>query len=126
VSRRRQVYKITYPNEMIYVGSDDTGSTFTYFGSPSATGRIAADLAPWRDDLVVRKVILWESDTASKAEMLAKERELIVELRANDPAVGTVAMHMAGLPRLAPRTQHRRQPSGANVAAELRSLGRLP
>ncbi len=73
---------------MIYVGSDDTGSTFAYFGSPSATQRIAADLAAWRDDLVVRKDILWESDTESKTEMLAEERRLIVELRANDPAVG--------------------------------------
>ncbi|MDT5139727.1 MAG: hypothetical protein QOD58_3989 [Mycobacterium sp.] len=88
VTRRRQVYKITYPNGMIYVGSDDTGSTYTYFGSPSAKQRIAADLAPWRDDLMVHKNILWESDTASKTEMLKKERELIVELGANDPAVG--------------------------------------
>jgi hypothetical protein len=87
VTRRRQVYKITYPIGMIYVGSDDTGSTFTYFGSPSATERIAADLAPWRDDLVVRKDILWESDTESKADMLKNERERIVELGANDPAV---------------------------------------
>lgn len=33
--RRKQVYKITYPNGKIYVGMDLTG-TLLYFGSPSA------------------------------------------------------------------------------------------
>ena len=33
--RRKQVYKITYPNGKIYVGMDLTG-TMLYFGSPSA------------------------------------------------------------------------------------------
>ena len=37
VMRRKQVYKITYPNGKIYLGSDLTG-TLTYFGSPSAKG----------------------------------------------------------------------------------------
>ena len=43
MARRKQVYKITYPNGKIYVGMDLTGSV-TYFGSPSAKARIAADL----------------------------------------------------------------------------------
>ncbi len=38
--------------------------------------------------MMVRREILWESDAASKAEVLSKERELIVALRANDPAIG--------------------------------------
>jgi hypothetical protein len=38
VSKRKQVYKITYPNGKIYVGSDLTG-TLTYFGSPSAKAK---------------------------------------------------------------------------------------
>ena len=33
VGRLKQVYKITYPNGMIYVGMDLTGA-ITYFGSP--------------------------------------------------------------------------------------------
>lgn len=48
--RPKQVYKITYPNGKIYVGSDLTG-TLTYFGSPSAQERIAADLHEHRHDL---------------------------------------------------------------------------
>ena len=74
--RRKQVYKITYPNGKIYVGSDLTG-TLTYFGSPSAQARIAADLHEHLHDLTVRKEILWESETAIKAETLAMEIKLI-------------------------------------------------
>ncbi len=47
MARRKQVYKITYPNGMIYVGLDLTGA-ISYFGSPSAKERIAADLAEHR------------------------------------------------------------------------------
>ncbi|MFV8172462.1 MULTISPECIES: hypothetical protein [Mycolicibacterium] len=84
-----QVYKITWPNGKIYVGSDVTG-TFTYFGSPSekAKERIRADHAEHHGDVTIRKQILWESDTATKAETLAMERQLIVELGANNPETG--------------------------------------
>jgi hypothetical protein len=85
--RSKQVYKITYPNGKIYVGMDLTGSV-AYFGSPIATGRIAADLAAHRLDLTARKQILWESDTATDAEVRAMEAKLIRECGANDPAVG--------------------------------------
>ncbi|MGV0790495.1 GIY-YIG nuclease family protein [Mycolicibacterium sp. XJ1819] len=85
--RPKQVYKITYPNGKIYVGMDLTGS-ITYFGSPSAKERIAADLAEHRLDLTARKEILWESDTATDAEVRAMEVKLILEHRANDPSVG--------------------------------------
>ena len=52
--RRKQVYKITYPNGSIYVEMDLTGTTL-YFGSPSAKERIEADLAEHRLDLTVRR-----------------------------------------------------------------------
>lgn len=87
VGRNKQVYKITYPNGMIYVGMDLTGSV-TYFGSPSAKERIAADLGEHVNDYTARKQILWESDTATDAEVRAMEVKLIRELGANDPAVG--------------------------------------
>jgi len=87
VVRRKQVYKITYPNGMIYVGVDVTGSV-SYFGSPSAKARIEADLGDARLDYVARKQILWESDTASESEARAVERQFICELGANDPAIG--------------------------------------
>src|SRR5271166_608411 len=85
--RRKQVYKITYPNGKIYVGMDLTGA-ISYFGSPSAKERIAADLAEHRLDLTVRKEILWESETATDAEVREKERHFIRETGANNPAVG--------------------------------------
>jgi hypothetical protein len=87
MARRKQVYKITYPNGKIYVGMDLTGS-INYFGSPSAKARIEADLAEHRLDLTARKQILWESDTATATEVRAMEKRMILEHRANDPAVG--------------------------------------
>jgi hypothetical protein len=89
VARRKQVYKITYPNGKIYVGMDLTG-TLTYFGSPSAHEQIAADheLHPQRFDFTLRKEILWESETATDAEVRAMEMKLIREHRANDPTIG--------------------------------------
>jgi hypothetical protein len=86
-SRRKVVYEITYPNGMIYVGVDLT-DTVTYFGSPSAKQRIAADLVNDADDFTVRKRILWSSESATDVEARAMERKLIVERRANDPAIG--------------------------------------
>lgn len=62
--RRKQVYKITYPNGKIYVGMDLTGSLL-YLGSPSASQQIAEDLDldDHRFDLTLPKEILWESQT---------------------------------------------------------------
>jgi len=81
------VYKITYPNGKIYVGQDVTDS-INYFGSASSR-LLAADFTPeQRRDFTARKQILWESETASKAEVDQKEKELILELRSNDPSVG--------------------------------------
>jgi hypothetical protein len=60
----------------------------SYFGSPSAKERTAADLAEHRLDLTVRKEILWESETATDAEVRTMERHFICENGANNPAVG--------------------------------------
>ena len=51
---------------------DLTGSV-TYFGSPTAKARIAADLGDQVNDYNARKTILWESDTATDAECRAME-----------------------------------------------------
>ena len=87
--RRKQVYKITYPNGKIYVGMDLTGTLF-YFGTPSprAKERIAADHAEHRLDVRVRKEILWESETATEEEVRAMEVKLIRETGANNPSIG--------------------------------------
>jgi len=82
------IYKITWPNGKIYVGSDLTDS-ITYLGSPHKPS-IVADF-PSREARRVMRItreILWESDTASKGEVLRLEREFIVTLAANDPAIG--------------------------------------
>jgi hypothetical protein len=70
VGRRKQVYKITYPNGKIYVGMDLAG-TLLYFGSPSAGAQIASDLGldGHRLEMTIRKEILWESETATDAEV---------------------------------------------------------
>jgi len=87
--RCKQVYKITYPNGKIYVGMDLTGSLL-YLGSPSASQQIAEDLDldDHRLDLTLRKEILWESETATDAEVRAMEAKLIRETGANNPAIG--------------------------------------
>jgi len=71
MTRRKHVYKITYPNGKIYVGMDLTG-TLLYMGSPSAQEQIAADLdlEPHRFPLTPRKEILWESETATDTKAL--------------------------------------------------------
>lgn len=78
---------MTYPNGKIYVGMDLTG-TLLYVGSPSAREQIAADLDAHRLDLTLRKEILWESKTATDAEVRAMEVKFIRETGANDPAIG--------------------------------------
>lgn len=87
-SKMKVIYKVTWPNGKIYVGIDMT-DTITYFGSPDQS-LIEADF-PSREarrDMTVRREILWESEVASNAEALRKERELILSLCAADPAVG--------------------------------------
>lgn len=81
------IYRITYPNGKIYVGQDVTDS-INYFGSASSE-LIAKDFTrEQRRDFTIRKEILWESETATNAEVNRKEAEFIVALGANNPAVG--------------------------------------
>ena len=85
--RTQTVYKITYPNGKIYVGQDVTDS-INYFGSAS-DDLIARDFTrDQRKDFTIRREILWESSTATRAEVSAKEVELILALRSNDPTTG--------------------------------------
>jgi hypothetical protein len=81
------VYKITYPNGKIYVGMDLTG-TFRYFGSPDSEVLARDFTAEQRRDFTIRREILWESETATVAEVREKEIEFIFALRSNDPAIG--------------------------------------
>jgi hypothetical protein len=86
------VYKITYPNGKIYVGSDLTDSP-NYFGSAS-NSLIRQDFT--RDqlrDFTIRKQILWESQDATNSEVLRVEGEFIRTLRSNDPVIGYNQTH---------------------------------
>jgi hypothetical protein len=81
------IYKITYPNGKIYIGQDRTDS-INYFGSASSA-LIAADFKrDQRRDFTIRKEIIWESETASDAELSLKEVEFIQAFKSNDPDVG--------------------------------------
>lgn len=81
------VYKITYPNGKIYIGKDLTDS-INYFGS--ADGKlIEQDFArEQRRDFIVRREVLWESESATDAEVSLKEIEFIRAYRSNDPMIG--------------------------------------
>jgi hypothetical protein len=81
------IYKITYPNNKIYVGKDLT-DTINYFGSAD-TRLIEKDFTrEQRRDFTIRREILWESETALDREVNQKEVEFIVALRSHDPAIG--------------------------------------
>jgi hypothetical protein len=81
------VYKVTYPNGKIYVGQDLTDSA-NYFGSASSE-LIAADFTPNQlRDFTIRREILWQSATATRSEVTAKEKEYILSLKSNDPTIG--------------------------------------
>ena len=81
------IYKITYPNGKIYVGSDLTDS-INYFGSADSK-LIEKDFTrEQRRDFTIRKEIIWESENATKAEVIKKEIKLIKELKSNQSDIG--------------------------------------
>lgn len=83
----KQIYKITYPNGKIYVGSDLTAS-IAYFGSPNSK-IIELDFSnEERMSFTITKEILWQSEEATKQEVLKKEIELIRQYQSNNPEIG--------------------------------------
>ncbi len=87
MSANKIIYKVTYPNGEIYVGMDLT-DTLRYFGSVNSKLLEADFTREQRRDFTIRQEILWESETASDAEVRRKEVEFIRKLCSNDPAVG--------------------------------------
>jgi hypothetical protein len=81
------VYEITYPNGKIYVGQDVTDS-INYFGS--ANSKIIEKDFPreQRRVFIVKKEILWESETATDNEVNEIETQFIYLLKSNDPKIG--------------------------------------
>lgn len=81
------IYRIIYPNDKIYVGKDLTDSV-NYFGSAN-DALIAQDFPrEQRRDFAIRRQILWESETATDAEVCRMEVEYILALQANNPSIG--------------------------------------
>ena len=79
------IYKITYPNQKIYIGKDMTDS-INYFGSASSD-LIAKDFTKeQRNDFTIRKEVLMESN--NKDEINKIESKLIIKHQSNNPAIG--------------------------------------
>lgn len=86
----KQIYLVTYPTGKIYVGKDTIGSS-RYFGSPDMN-LVNADFQNLPEhvqkDYTVRKQILWESETATDAELSLKEVEFIRQYQSHNPSIG--------------------------------------
>lgn len=81
------IYKITYPNNKIYIGKDLTDS-INYFGSASSKYIEKDFTREERRDFTIRKEILWESENATDKEVNKKEIEYILLYKSNDPKIG--------------------------------------
>lgn len=93
------VYKITFPNGKIYVGSDTqhNGHNINYFGSWSNC-LVEKDFTKEElSDFVICKSILFESNNAE--EVKRKEVRFIRELHSNDLSVGYNQTHRSKLQR---------------------------
>ena len=87
------VYKITFPNEKIYIGKDigRDGHSLRYFGSWDNL-IVESDFTKEElHSLTLRKDILFES--TDKNEVSRMEGQLIVEHRACNPAIGYNRTH---------------------------------
>jgi hypothetical protein len=83
----KQIYKITYPNNKIYIGKDLTG-TLTYFGSVDSKYVEKDFTIEEKKCFWIKKDILWESDVADDLEVNRKEVEFIRLYKSNDPLIG--------------------------------------
>lgn len=90
------VFKITFPNSKIYVGSDTARTAmldfFKYFGSPrQAKKEMLADMAEYISGsypYVLKKEILYAEENVMIGRVLKMEQEFIKSLNAKDPSVG--------------------------------------
>jgi hypothetical protein len=83
----KQIYKITYPNNKIYIGKDLTG-TLTYFGSVDSQYVEIDFNKDQKKCFSITKEILWESETAEDSEVNKKEVEYIRMYKSNEPSIG--------------------------------------
>jgi hypothetical protein len=83
----RTVYKVTFPNSKIYIGST-INNRICYFGN-AACHLLERDFTPEElSDFTIRKEILWQSKTAATGHVRIIEERLILAYRSNDFSVG--------------------------------------
>ena len=87
INSKKVIYKITYPNGKIYIGKDLTDS-INYFGSADSNYIEKDFTREERKIFIIKKEIIWESDTASDNEVNKKEIEYINYFKSNDPEIG--------------------------------------
>jgi hypothetical protein len=85
--KMKVIYKITYPNQKIYIGKDLVHN-INYFGSASGE-LVGADFTLEEQlDFTLRKEVIWHSFNATDQEVNKLEVEYIHKYRSNDPAIG--------------------------------------
>jgi len=89
------IYKITYPNEKIYVGKDSTGDNLRYFGSPDREYLEKDFVLEEMKEITLRKEILFSSEDISDSELKKKETDYILQYGSNDPSKGYNMLPMA-------------------------------
>ena len=79
------LYKITYPNDKIYIGKDLT-NTLTYFGSVNSD-IVEKDFTDnQRKNFTIRKEILFESYDEKEINQI--ESKYILKYQSNNPKIG--------------------------------------
>lgn len=81
------IYKITYPNNKIYIGKDLTW-TFRYFWSVNSKILENDFTEDEKRVFTITREILWQSDSASDEEVNKKEVEYIMQYKSNNPKIG--------------------------------------
>jgi hypothetical protein len=90
------VFKITFPNGKIYVGSDTAMTArmdyFKYFGTPiKAKAEMLVELGEYLEcatAYIVKKEILHSEENVRVEEILKIERAFIKSLQAQKPSIG--------------------------------------
>ena len=90
------VFKTTYPNGKIYVGSDTAMNAkidfFKYFGSPAkAKSEMLEELGDYltsNESFALKKDILYAQENVRVGDILKKEQEFIKSLNSKNPTIG--------------------------------------
>ena len=90
------VFKITFPNGKIYVGSDTARTArfdyFKYFGTPiKSKAEMLDELGKYLNKsypYIVKKEILYAQENVRIGDVLKKEQRMIEEFKSREPNIG--------------------------------------